>query len=447
MLACPPPNLAQLASNLEAIPGAAAWVTCALLGSALLWWCSRRLLRGAPVHVGAMARFSAFSFLLKLALLAVFMTSSEYAPKQAAETGLNLWLSARMDGPAELLADPTFLLPALAAAPLYEAFGPEPAFAAILNCVAVGVGALVLTGAIGAFAGRRAAWATLVWLLWNPASVYWGLHGLRDPFIFMAMCFTASGLVRLAAPAGQGGGVARGLGEMTLSAALLALLRPEMLVAPIGCIAAAAALLPNARRMRGWAVAALLVAAVAMPLILSDQLGLDSLEQDSIEMVAHARLARSQNAAAGGAGESSFFGSDDEFLAQDFGDRLSTQFIGMIACPYPMWPRNAADWGVALQSVVWIMGMALPFLVRARTRADVETRRLARVAAVCALAGLALFAPLTVNAGNAFRLRFSYLPVVSIALVLAAVPATRRRVLLELPAHAARATRPAPDPA
>jgi hypothetical protein len=404
-------------------------------------------MRSAPVGAGAAARFSVVSLLVKLALLAAYMASPEYLPKQAADTGLILWQNARADGAAELLADPTFMLPALAAAPLYEVFGPEPAFAAILNCVAIGVGALVLAGPVGAYAGRRAAWFMLAWLVWNPASVYWGLHGLRDPFIFMAMAWTAAGLVRLAAPVEFGGGVGRGLADMGLSAALLALLRPEMLVAPVGCAAAAALLLPRARRIRPWALAAAALAALAMPAVLSDQIGLESIEQEAIETVAHARLARSHNAAAGGAGESSFFASDEEFLAQDFGDRLSTQFIGMIACPYPLWPRNAADWGVALQSAVWIAAMALPFLVHAGTPLEREKRRLARVSAACALAGLALFAPFTVNAGNAFRLRFSYLPLVSIALVLAAVPATRRRALLEQPDHATRAARRLPDPA
>ncbi|MBL9140703.1 MAG: hypothetical protein JNK53_02450 [Phycisphaerae bacterium] len=441
---CTTPLLALVAvDSLLSVPPIAAWLATAGAGACILWWVARVLGRGSALSGASMTTFSVVSLAVKLPILAAAMASPLYVPKRAADTALELWVNAREYGASEVLANPTFTLPALVVGPAVELFGPEPAFVAIANCIAVAIGAIVLAATIGRCIGRRPAFWTLVWLTWNPASVYWGLHGLRDPFIFMALCVCAAGVVQLSVPPERHGGIAAGMRSMAVSLLLLLLLRPEVMVIPLGCIAVAGIMLPAARALRP-AVAMLVVAmAIAVPAIMRDQVGLESIDVESIEETAHSRLERATRDPSDPAGATNFFEAGDEFLLQDFRGRLTVQFAGLVACPYPVAPRGASDWIVAGESAVWIVALIVPFLPMARRRCGESAARLARTCALCALGGLAMYAPLTVNAGNAFRLRYSLLPLASVGLVLVVAPARRRRLLIVTSAHASTAFHPA----
>lgn len=434
MHAIPHMPLAQVGQAVT-MPDPAAWVAVGAAGAIVLAAAAWIAVRGGALRASSVALLACVTLALKLALLAVVISQPGYEAKGAAHVPLDLWFGAVERGPGELLADPTFTLPALATGPALSVFGPEMAFVPMVNCVAIGVGAIALAAVLAQCAGARPARWALVWLMWNPASVYWGLHGLRDPFIFMALCLAAAGLVRLAWATPMRGGVWPGLGWLSASVALLAFLRPEVMVVPLGCFVAAALLLPAARTLRPAAAAMALAGAALVPLVASDQLGMDSISSESIEEVAQARLERAANEKAGGAGSTNFFQPGADFASQDFGGRLGAQVAGMIVCPYPVMPRGLADWTVAAESALWIAALALPLVPAIRRRAGQVGSRLALTSALCAAACLAMYAPLTVNAGNAFRLRYSVLPLASLALVLVAAPPRARRAIVLLPTH------------
>ena len=166
------PLIAQVGADVFSDPTLAAWLATGAAGVLALWFAASKLLRRTTLPANGSALFACVSLALKLALLSWYMASPGFEPKGAAHVPVELWQNAREHGAAELFADPTFAVPAVLAGPAFEAFGPEPAFVAVVNCIAVGLGALVVAGALAACVGGRPAVWLLVWLTWNPASVY-----------------------------------------------------------------------------------------------------------------------------------------------------------------------------------------------------------------------------------------------------------------------------------
>jgi len=407
------------------IPEFAAFTLMAagLLSLAVAW-----LGRGGRLPQGAMV-FAAASLLAKAAIIGAAHRHEGFAQKDAAYLPVVIWEEWRVDGAEALLVQPNFAPTALIASPGYAISGPNYQAAAVVHSLAIGLGAAVVAAALGYASMAPTAWWVLLFMTWSPSSVYWGMHGLRDPMIFLAMAVAAGGVLRIAG--GQRGGQRGGWGGVpwiTAAIAMLLVVRPEL--SPLPAVAAVVASFASreARGVRALAIVAVVGGALAVPLILQAELGIDELSAGS---VAEAASLREMRALEHG-NESSLYGQGSLVRAAPafLPARIAIQFVGLAACPLPRLPRGAGDLAVAFESMAWMAALAAPWLAAAER--GPRARAACRVCSLVAVAGLLAYAPLTVNAGNAFRLRFSVLPfaVVSASLVFlrprAAKPAAGR---------------------
>jgi hypothetical protein len=374
-----------------------ALMAAALLSVAVAW-----LGRGGRLPQGA-AAFAAGSLLLKVAIIGIAHRHEGFAQKQAANIPVELWNACQDAGAEALRENPTFAPSALLASPGYAMAGPNYQAAAVVHSMVIGLGAVVVAAALCWAAMAPAAWWCLVVLTWSPSSVYWGIHGLRDPMIFSAVAVAAAGALRIAG--GQRGGWG-GVPWIALATAMLLVVRPE--ISPLPAVAAALAAFGSneARALRPFVVMTVVGAAVAMPIILREELGLSELSPAAI---VEAASLREERALAQG-NESSLYGTGSLVRAAPtfLPARIGIQFVGLVACPLPRIPRGAMDLAVALESAAWVAALATPWITAAHR--DRRARTACRACSAIAMAGLLAYAPLTVNAGNAFRMRFSVLP-------------------------------------
>jgi hypothetical protein len=377
-----------------------------LLSLAVAWLGSGgRLPRGA-------AAFAAASLLAKAAIIGAAHRHEGFVQKDAAYLPAVIWEAWRLDGAEALLVRPNFAPTALIASPGYAISGPNYQATAVVHSLAIGLGAAVVAAALGCASMAPTAWWVLLLMTWSPSSVYWGMHGLRDPMIFLAMAVAAGGALRIAG--GQRGGWG-GVPWITAAIAMLLVVRPEL--SPLPAVAAVVASFASreARGVRALAIVAMVGGALAVPLILQAELGIDELSAGSVAEAASLREMRALEQG----NESSLYGQGSLVRAAPalLPARIAIQFVGLAACPLPRLPRGAGDLAVAFESMAWMAALAAPWLATAKR--GPRARAACRVCSLVAVAGLLAYAPLTVNAGNAFRLRFSVLPfaVVSAALV------------------------------
>lgn len=385
-------------------------MVAALLAIATAW-----IGRGGRLPQGAVA-FVACSMLAKVALVGIAHRHEGFAQKQAADIPVVLWANAAEQGPSALASDPTFALTAVAAAPGFAMAGPNYQAAPVAHSAAIGLAAAIVAASLGWGSMSHAAWWVLVLLTWSPSSVYWGLHGLRDPMILLATSLGAAGALRIAG--GQRGGWG-GLPWTVASTAMLLIVRPEICPLPAVAATVAAFASSKARDVRPAVAVGLIAGALAAPVILQSELGIAELSAHAISEAASAREARALNQG----NESSLYGAGSLVPAAPafLPARIGVQFVGLLACPLPRFPRGAMDAAVLAESTAWIAALAVPWITAAHLGRS--ARSAGRACSLVAAAGLLAYAPLTVNAGNAFRLRFSILPFVVVA---AATPLARR---------------------
>ncbi len=384
-----------------------------LLAAVFLWLATSWLCRNHQMPRGTIM-FATLSLLAKAILIAIVHRHPEFEQKQAADIPVLMRENWKDSGVESLLDDPTFALTTLAASPGYMMSEPNYQAAPLVHSMAIGLGAVVVAAAMGSATLGPASWRALVLLTWWPSSIYWGLHGLRDPMIYLATSTAVAGTIRIADGQRHGWG---GIPWMLAAVSMLLVARPEISPLPVVAASAAVFLSPKTRGLRPILLAFLLLAILATPVILRDQLSLDETSMDAIEEAVKDR----ENRALDRGNESSLFGADSLLSEAPpwLPLRILLQFGGLVACPFPRVPRGVMDIAVGVESAAWIVALAAPWFPCVRT--DPRSRRTSRVCGLVAIVGLLAYAPLTVNAGNAFRLRFSVLPF-AIAAATAAIP-------------------------
>lgn len=392
------------AGSVLALPAAGAGIATAaaltLVVVALGAWLLRRTPRTLAIGLVALA---VLTMAAKCALTTVVRSQPSFEGKQAEYLSRDIWDRACTQGPQVLLEDPGFSTLAVVSAPFFYAFGSWDDIPPAVNNAAVVLAALALAAACARSVGPRAALVAFVLTAWNPSAVYWTIYGLRDPLIYLACALGASAVIDSAGtwPAA----VRRGALGVAGACCLMVCLRPEVAVVPVLALGLAAFMVPFSQPVRRtMVVVGVLAVAAAVPIVMAE-LSLQTLSMDQLEGFTEARLARNLEAQ----NETLFFESVQDISAQPGWQRLGTQCVGMVLCPLPLTPRNTMDMLVLAESAAWVVMLAAPWLL-APASSRVRERRVARALALAALLGLLAYAPFVLNAGNAFRLRFSMLP-------------------------------------
>jgi hypothetical protein len=305
-----------------------------------------------------------------------------------------------------LQSHPNFLMQVAWDAPGFIIGGATLTSGAMMNVLAMTVGAIEVGAAVGRMAGSRAGIFALVLMLYLPAVLYWGLHSLRDPMIFLGASLLTSSAIQATTRAPW-------LTSALIASLLIGNLRAELLVAlaPLPILAKVSAPRPGVRS-RGTNVSCLLVVLVGIGLLvpwaLQEHLHIPRFSVEEIEAAAGARFERSQRDI--GRGDSSWDSAEAFGGTGSFGPWV-LRSVGILLAPFPLAPRATQDWIVAIDSAI-LAGMCFTGLIGrgSRNNPGRGVLRLSRLLVLGVFAGCVGYGLVVANVGNAFRVRLALVP-------------------------------------